>query len=182
MSAFRLLAALPLALCILAVPLHAAPTQAQQQAIRSACPSDFQTYCKGVQPGGADALQCLEKNVAKLSSACQQAVQAVSGGGSVSSGSSTGSASTTTAPAATTAPATTAAPAAPTSSGGETVVVVLKPRQEIMLMREACGNDYKKFCSGTEIGGGRAVQCIVSHASSLSGMCKSALSGLGQKF
>lgn len=173
MSALRLLTAMLAGLVAGAGPLDAAPSQAQQQAIRSACPGDFQTYCAGVQPGGADALQCLQKNVASLSATCQQAVNAVSGGGS------TGAAPAATAPAA-------SAPAAPAATGqgggGATTAIVLKPRQEIMLMRQACGNDYRKYCSGTEIGGGRAMQCIVSHASSLSGTCRSALGKLGQRF
>jgi hypothetical protein len=35
-------------------------------------------YCSRVQPGGAAALQCLQKNIASLSSACQTTVKAVS--------------------------------------------------------------------------------------------------------
>lgn len=161
--------------------LYAAPTEAQQQAIRSSCQSDYRSYCASVPTGGSAALQCLEQNVAKLSSTCQQAVKAATGGASTTTSSGGG-----TAPATTKAPATTdAAPAdasTPPASSGTSVVIVLKPRQEIALMRQACGADYREHCSGTEIGGGRAVQCLVSHASSLSATCKGALSGLGQKF
>jgi hypothetical protein len=49
-------------------------------------------------------------------------------------------------------------------------------------MREACGRDYRKYCSGVRIVGGAALSCLVSHASSLSGSCKSMLSQLGQRF
>jgi hypothetical protein len=51
-----------------------APTQAQQSAIRSACPSDFRAHCAGVQPGGQAALACLQQNMAKLSPGCQSAL------------------------------------------------------------------------------------------------------------
>jgi len=56
------------------------PSDAQVAAIRSACRSDYQKTCAGVPPGGAAALNCLEKNKAKLSPSCEQAVSAASGG------------------------------------------------------------------------------------------------------
>lgn len=51
-------------------------TAEQQSAIKASCRSDFMSKCSGVRPGGAEALQCLQKNVASLSSACQTAVSA----------------------------------------------------------------------------------------------------------
>src|SRR5207245_5270951 len=57
------------------------PSSAQVSAIRSACRSDHPKVCAGVPTGGAPALQCLEKNKAKLSPACEKAVAAASGGG-----------------------------------------------------------------------------------------------------
>ncbi len=54
------------------------PTQAQRDAIRSSCRSDFMANCSGVQPGGKDALDCLKRNLAKLSGGCQAAVSAIS--------------------------------------------------------------------------------------------------------
>ena len=50
------------------------PSSAQISAIRSACRSDYPKVCAGVPTGGAPALQCLEKNKAKLSAACEKAV------------------------------------------------------------------------------------------------------------
>src|SRR5262249_36495392 len=54
------------------------PTEAQLSALRSACPRDYGTYCGDVPAGGAPALQCLEKNVTKLSPSCKSAVEAIS--------------------------------------------------------------------------------------------------------
>src|SRR6185503_8442198 len=71
------------ALALLAASLAASaqqPTSAQASAIRSACRGDYQANCAGVPTGGAAALQCLQQNAAKTSPACQQALQAVSGG------------------------------------------------------------------------------------------------------
>ena len=67
-----------LLVAVLAAPAHAQqPTAAQQSAIRDACRSDFMSNCSGVQPGGAAALACLQRNAATASPACQQALQAV---------------------------------------------------------------------------------------------------------
>ena len=52
------------------------PTEAQRDAIRAACRSDFMANCSGVQPGGRDAFECLLRNDAKLSPSCQAAVNA----------------------------------------------------------------------------------------------------------
>src|SRR5580704_16525700 len=52
------------------------PTEAQREAIRAACRSDFMANCSGVQPGGKDAFECLLRNDAKLSPSCQAAVNA----------------------------------------------------------------------------------------------------------
>jgi hypothetical protein len=51
-------------------------TAEQQSAIRGNCRSDFMSKCSGVTPGGKEALQCLQKNVAGLSPGCKTAVSA----------------------------------------------------------------------------------------------------------
>src|SRR6185437_5094838 len=58
----------------------AAPTAAQQSAMRSNCRNDFMAKCSGVTPGGKDALACLQNNVAGLSPACKRVVSATMGG------------------------------------------------------------------------------------------------------
>jgi hypothetical protein len=62
--------------CLLTLSCHAAiaqqPTQAQRDALRAACRSDFIANCAGVQPGGRDALMCLVRNSAKLSARAVQ--------------------------------------------------------------------------------------------------------------
>jgi hypothetical protein len=53
------------------------PTQAQRDAIRASCRSDFMANCASVQPGGKDALECLLRNQSKLSGPCRSAVNAI---------------------------------------------------------------------------------------------------------
>ena len=68
------LACMSLALWLLVGRAVAQPTPEQQNAIRSNCRSDFMSNCSGVPRGGAEALQCLQRNLAKLSPACRTAV------------------------------------------------------------------------------------------------------------
>ncbi len=139
------------------------PSSAQISAIRSACRSDYSKVCAGVPTGGAPALQCLEKNKSKLSPACEKAV-AAAGGGSAAPAAGAPAAAATDAPAAT-------APAAP-------AVIVLRPmrpREQLFVLRSACGGDVRSLCGGVAPGGGRIVQCLATQAASLSPACKDVL-------
>jgi hypothetical protein len=53
------------------------PTQAQRDAVRASCRSDFMANCAGVQPGGKEALECLMRNEPQLSASCRSAVNAI---------------------------------------------------------------------------------------------------------
>src|SRR5262245_2408216 len=79
MIAYRTAVLTSLWLAALAVPAVAQqPTAEQQSAIRANCRSDFMANCSGVQPGGREALQCLQSNAAKLSPGCRGAIAAIS--------------------------------------------------------------------------------------------------------
>jgi len=144
----------------------AQPSSSQISAIRSACRSDYPKVCAGVPTGGAPALQCLEKNKVKLSAGCEKAVSAAGGGGATAAAPAAGAA-----PAAAGA-ATAAAPAAPT------VIVLrpMRPREELLVLRSACGADVRSICGGVPPGGGRIVQCLATNAAQLSPACKDVLS------
>ena len=139
------------------------PSSAQVSAIRSACRSDYPKVCAGVPTGGAPALQCLEKNKAKLSAGCEKAVSAASGSAGAPAASGGAPAAAAAAPA--------AAPAAP-------AVIVLRPmrpREELFVLRSACGGDVRTLCDGVAPGAGRIVQCLATRAASLSPACKDVL-------
>jgi hypothetical protein len=135
----------------------AKPTAQQTAAIRAACRSDFTSRCSGVQPGGAEALQCLKRNEAQLSAACRSAVAAIGGG--------TSAAAPSGAPAATAAPAV--APIGP--------MPMLRPREALAIV-QICGVEVRSLCAGVPFGGGRIISCLAANASSLSPGCYSALS------
>src|SRR5229473_4827172 len=54
-----------------------APTEAQREAIKSECRSDYMAHCSSIQPGGAASLECLQKNLSSLAPGCASAVRAV---------------------------------------------------------------------------------------------------------
>jgi hypothetical protein len=141
------------------------PSSAQISAMRSACRSDYQKVCAGVPTGGAPALQCLEKNKSKVSAPCEQAVNAASGGGAAPAAGGAPAAAATASP--TAAPAVAPAPAL--------VLRPMRPREELMVMRSACGGDVRALCGGVPVGGGRIVRCLATQAASLSPACKEVL-------
>src|ERR1700742_5152343 len=54
-----------------------APSEAQREAIKSNCRSDYIAHCSSIPPGGEASLQCLQKNMSSLSASCASAVRAV---------------------------------------------------------------------------------------------------------
>jgi hypothetical protein len=143
------------------------PTDAQVAAIRSACRADYPKVCAGVPTGGAPALQCLDKNKSKVSPPCQQALNAAGGGAAPA----TGAASPAT-------PAAGSAAATPPAATPPAVIVLrpMRPREELFVLRSACGGDVRALCGGVAPGGGRIVQCLATNAASLSPACKDVLS------
>jgi hypothetical protein len=133
------------------------PTQAQIGAIKQSCRSDYQANCSGVPTGGSAALQCLQGHVANLSPSCQTAVNATMGGGTTRpppQSSSQGSSQSMP-------------PAAPPPA--------MSPRDEMMLVRRSCGGDFRAYCQGVRLGGGRALSCLAANEQRLSPPCQGAL-------
>ena len=145
------------------------PTQAQINAIRQSCRADYQTYCASVPPGGAASLSCLKQNSASLSAPCQRAVNAI--GGAAPPSPAQGAAPVPTAPA-TAGPAPAPPHAAPPP---------LTPREELGLLRRACGPDVRAYCPGVPPGGGRILSCLEANGPNLSQQCRSALIAARQR-
>jgi hypothetical protein len=143
-------------LCIAGPAASQQPSQTQLNAIRQSCRGDYQSHCSGVPTGGKPALACLQQNAASLSRACQQAVGALGSG---------------------------AAPQSrPGQSGqaGPESPPQMSPREEIALMRQSCGADYRALCRGVRPGEGRGISCLRDNEASLSPGCQHALMSASQ--
>ncbi len=70
-----------------------------------------------------------------------------------------------------------AAPAARRAGAAPAVIVLrpLRPREELFVLRSACGGDVRSICGGVQPGGGRIVQCLATNAGSLSPACREVL-------
>ena len=143
---------------------HAAkkPSDAQVAAIRSACRSDYQKVCAGVPTGGA-------------AGAAMPGKEQVESLGALPAGRQR-SQRRRSARRAAAAAAAAAAPAAP-AAAAPTVLVLrpMRPREELFVLRSACGGDVRALCGGVAPGGGRIVQCLATQAASLSPACKEVL-------
>ncbi|MGO6711954.1 hypothetical protein [Rhizobium johnstonii] len=138
-------------------PAHQ-PTQAQRNAVKSACQRDFMAQCSGVTPGGTEALSCLQQHNAALSAPCQQAVAAL-GGSTPAAGGAAATVATTPAPRA--------------------MMPAFSPREELMVLRETCGSDFRALCRMVPLGGGRGIACLRDNLQRVSPACHRVLtSGL----
>lgn len=198
LAAFSAVAALNIA-----SPAHAqAPSQAQRDAIKTQCRSDYMAHCSSIPPGGEASLQCLQKNMSSLSASCAGAVRAVEAPAAAPKAATPAAAPKTEAappaakpaatatpkkgaaatPAAATATATPApAPAVAAAAPAAIVLRPMRPREELLVMRSACSGDVRSLCGGVAPGGGRIVQCLASNGASLSPACTSVLAPFAQR-
>ena len=173
------------------------PTEAQREAVKSECRSDYIAHCSSVPPGGEASLQCLAKNMSSLSSACQAAVRAVeasveapkpAAAAPAAPAAKSAAPATASKPAAPAAPSKAAAPkqpapttaaAAPAAAAGAApapiVLRQLLPREELFVTRSACSTDIGTLCQGVVPGGGRIMQCLQVRSVSLSPACREVL-------
>jgi outer membrane biosynthesis protein TonB len=172
-----------------------APTDAQRSAIRSACRSDFIAHCSSVQPGGMEALQCLQKNMSSLSSNCQSAVRAIEPKAEAKPEEKPEAKPEakpeikTETPAAATAPpaekpaAETPTKPAPKAAAAPEAAPAASPAKkptdaQRAAVRSACRSDYMANCSSVTPGGAAAMKCLMQHEASLSAKCKQAVAAI----
>ena len=163
-----------LLLLLLLAPASAQqPTQAQRDAIKQSCRSDFMSHCSGVQPGGKEALDCLKSNGPQLSPNCRAAVDAIQPGQKPAEKPAGKPSQKASAPAAGPPPPRPgempmAAPPPPA------MVPMIAPADLALLMR-ACGIDVGRYCPGVQPGGGREIACLAANGRGLTFRCRRAL-------
>lgn len=181
------------------------PTQAQRDAIRASCRSDFMANCSGVQPGGKDAFDCLKRNLGKLSGGCQAAVGAISPAPAPAAVAaptlppapvaSAPAAPVVSAPPANKPPAARLAPPAklvarpstvsPPAASPPVAAVPAAPMQPLVLrpmlprrrvmLMAICRGDAERLCPGQPPIGPAVLDCLAVKAASLSPTCYEAL-------
>lgn len=172
------------------------PSQAQRNAIKQNCRSDYMSYCSSVPPGGKASFQCLEKNAANLSPACKQAVAVVSGAGAAPAPAAAPPAPPASAapaptpavtpasavptPIATPAPASAVPTPAPAAAPPPPAAHVT-PREALRMLRYNCGYDLGRYCNDVPFGAGRIIQCLAAHKDALTPECSGTLSALQQR-
>lgn len=53
-------------------------------------------------------------------------------------------------------------------------------KQAAAALRDACGDDYRRLCSGVRPGGGRVLRCFEDHLADLSPACRASLEDAGR--
>ena len=175
--------------------LAQAPTDAQKAAIRSACRNDYIAHCSSVQPGGIEALQCLQKNMSSLAPGCQSAVRAVEPAAEPKAEAKPEAKpeekpaaeakpeakpeTPAAAPAEKPAAAETATKPAPKAAAAPAAAPAGKATDaQRAAIRSACRNDYMANCSSVTPGGPAAVKCLDQHEARLSPRCKEAVNAV----
>lgn len=169
-----------LAVTIAATPAFSqAPTEAQRAAVKSECRSDYVAHCSSIPPGGAESLECLQKNMSSLAPGCQSAVRAVGAPAADAKPESKPEpvpATTEAKPAQEPAVTPAAAPAAKAAASEP----ANKPSSaQISAIRSACRSDYPRVCAGVPTGGAPALQCLEKNKSKVSASCQKAVAAVG---
>ena len=171
-AVFAALAAFGLLLAVQPVQAQQ-PTPEQIAAIKQSCRSDFMANCQGVQPGGKEALECLKRNVGRLSGGCKAAVSAVSP-------------PPASAPSAHPAPAAGHPVPAPPAAAAAPAVAPLHVRPFIMPQRRIvilaiCHADVARLCSNVPPGRERILECLAAQAAGLSPECYRAVARVSRR-
>jgi hypothetical protein len=163
-----------------------APSEAQREAIKSNCRNDYIAHCSSIPPGGAASLQCLQKNMASLSSACAGAVKAAEAPAETKAEPAPKEEpkqETRTEPAPAAAPAKSAAEPTKSDTKNETKAAAApagKPSSaQIAAIRSNCRSDYPKVCAGVPTGGAPALECLEKNKTKLSAACGKAVAAAG---
>jgi Cysteine rich repeat len=163
-----------------------APTDAQREAIKSNCRSDYMAHCSTVPPGGAASLQCLQKNMGSLSGACASAVKAVEAPAETKAEPAAApkeepkqATKTEPAPAAEPAKPAAAEPATKTSTKAASSTPAKPSSAQISAIKSNCRSDYPKVCAGVPTGGAAALECLEKNKGKVSAACEKAVAAAG---
>ena len=132
-----------------APPKEAAPTPTEQQmkAIRFTCRREFANNCRGVAPGGAEAIGCLQRHPGKLTPDCKMSLAALGDAMPAAAG-----------------------PLPPPATRMPNAPVVMTA-----VIGRACMRDLLLHCRDIKVGDGRKIACLMERGPALAPLCKAAL-------
>jgi hypothetical protein len=124
-----------------------APTEQQMKAIRFTCRREFANNCRGVPPGGAEAIACLQRNPGKLTPDCKMSLAALGDAMPPAAG-----------------------PLPPPATRTPNAPVVMTA-----VIGRACMRDLLLHCRGVGVGDGQKIACLMERGPALAPLCKAAL-------
>jgi outer membrane biosynthesis protein TonB len=160
-----------------------APSEAQREAIKSNCRSDYIAHCSSVPPGGAASLECLQKNMSSLSAACAGAVRAVEAPAAApktEKAEEPKAEPSKTEPKAAPKEAAPAAKEAKPATEPKAATTAKKPSPaQVAAIKSACRADYPKVCASVPPGGEAALDCLEKNKTRVSAGCAKAVAAVG---
>ncbi|MBI3703937.1 MAG: hypothetical protein HY244_08850 [Rhizobiales bacterium] len=123
------------------------PTEQQMKAIRFTCRHEFANNCRGVPPGGAEAIACLRGIPAKLTPGCKTSLAALGDAMPAARG-----------------------PLPPAATRRPNAPVVMTA-----VIGRACMRDLLLHCRGVGVGDGQKIACLMERGPALGPLCKAAL-------
>ena len=159
-------------------PKSPAAQEAQLKSVRQSCTlADFMAHCSWIKPDNPELLLCLQANASDLSQPCQAAVQGQSQPASAPPAAPERKAATKAKKS--TASREAVSPPVPSSASAASTPAAAAPTEaQKSAIRAACRSDFMANCSGVTPGGAEALQCLKSHAASLSAACHSAVAAI----
>lgn len=147
--------------------------------VRTACHAEIRSTCAGVVPGSTESVQCLRPNFAVHTPPCQAALAKASSATAPSPAAAepkpNAPAGTADAPRIVSTDRVTRPEGAKESAAPDLKLPAMRPTQEARWVNRHCKEDHSLLCQGVTFGQSRVLKCLLSHHSSLTNSCRSAL-------
>jgi hypothetical protein len=148
--------------------------------VRTACQAEVRSTCAGVAPGSAESVQCLRPNFAVHTPPCQAALSKAAAAtaqpaAAAAEAKPSEPAGTAAAPRIVSTDRVTQPEGAKESAAPDLKLPAMRPTQEARWVNRYCKEDHSLLCQGVTFGQSRVLRCLLSHHSSLTNNCRTAL-------
>lgn len=147
--------------------------------VRAACGAEIRSTCAGVNPGSNESVQCLRPNFAVHTPPCQaalsKAIASAAPAASTPTAKPNAPAGTSDSPRVVSTNRITQPEGTKESEAPDLKLPAMRPTQEARWVNRHCKEDHSLLCQGVTFGQSRVLRCLLSHHSSLTNSCKTAL-------